>query len=79
MNDNYEKLLKAAGAKLGTSPEELRKALEKKDLKALSSSLSKSDKEKLRAVLSNRELMEKLKTAASPEDVMNIIGNKGNK
>lgn len=74
MNENYDKLLKAAGAKLGTSPEQLRKALEKGDLKALSASLSKSDKQKLREVLSNRELMDKLKTAASPEDVMRIIG-----
>lgn len=74
MNENYDKLLKAAGAKLGTSPEQLRKALEKGDLKALSASLSKSDKKKLREVLSNRELMDKLKTAASPEDVMRIIG-----
>ncbi len=74
MNENYDKLLKAAGAKLGTSPEQLRKALEKGDLKALSASLSQSDKQKLREVLSNRELMDKLKTAASPEDVMRIIG-----
>lgn len=77
MNENnFEKLVNAASKKLGTSPDNLRKALEKGDVKALSASLSKSDKEKLRAVLANEELMKKLKGASNPEDVMRILGNK---
>ncbi len=77
MNENnFEKLVNAASKKLGTSPDSLKKALEKGDVKALSASLSKSDKEKLRAVLANEELMKKLKGASSPEDVMHILGNK---
>lgn len=77
MNEsNFEKLVNAASKKLGTSPESLKKALEKGDVKALSASLSKSDKEKLRAVLANEELMRKLKGASNPEDVMRILGNK---
>ncbi len=77
MNENnFEKLVNAASKKLGTSPDSLRKALEKGDVKALSASLSKSDKEKLRAVLANEELMRKLKGASNPEDVMRILGNK---
>ncbi len=77
MNENnFEKLVNAASKKLGTSPDNLKKALEKGDVKALSASLSRSDKEKLRAVLANEELMKKLKGASNPEDVMRILGNK---
>lgn len=75
MNDaNYEALLNTASAKLGSSPESLRRTLEKGDIKALSARLSKSDKEKLRAVLANKELMQRLKGASSPEEVMKMLG-----
>lgn len=74
MNENsYEKLLNAASRKLGSTPEKLRQALEKGDVKSLSASLSKSDKEKLRAVLANKELMQKLKGASSPEEIMKML------
>ena len=76
MNNNYDKLIEAASKKLGTSPENLKQTLEKGDMRALAAGLSKSDKEKLRAVLSNEELMKKLKSAASPDDVMRILGKK---
>lgn len=76
MNNNYDKLIAAASKKLGTSPEALKQTLEKGDMKALSAGLSKSDKEKLRAVLQNEELMSKLKGASSPDDVMRILGKK---
>ncbi|MBP1562214.1 MAG: hypothetical protein J6C38_00675 [Oscillospiraceae bacterium] len=76
MNNNYDKLIEAASKKLGTSPESLKQTLEKGDMKALAAGLSKSDKEKLRAVLSNEELMQKLKSASSPDDVMRILGKK---
>ena len=77
MNENsFEKLVNAASKKLGTSPEDLKKTLEKGDVQALSKHLSKSDKEKLRAVLANEELMKKLKKASDPEDFMKLLGNK---
>lgn len=76
MNNNYDKLIAAASKKLGTSPESLKQTLEKGDMKALAAGLSKSDKEKLRAVLSNEELVKKLKSASSPDDVMRILGKK---
>lgn len=74
--NNFEELLKSASQKLNTSPESLKKTLEKGDVKALSQSLSKSDKEKLRAVLANEELMKKLKKASNPNDFMKILGGK---
>lgn len=74
--NNFEDLLKSASQKLNTSPESLKRTLEKGDVKALSQSLSKSDKEKLRAVLENEELMKKLKKASNPNDFMRILGGK---
>lgn len=76
MKNNYEQLINAASKKLGTSPEILREKLESGDLKTLSSGLSKADKEKLRMVLKNEELMDKLKKASSPEDMVNILQKK---
>ena len=74
MNDkDYENLLKSASAKLGSSPEKLRSTLEKGDISALSSGLSKADKAKLREVLANKELMAKLKSASSPQEIMNML------
>lgn len=73
-DNNFEKLLNAASQKLGSTPEQLRQTLEKGDIKALSANLSKSDKEKLRAVLSNKELMNKLKGASTPEELMGMLG-----
>lgn len=74
--NNYDKLIAAASKKLGTTPESLKQTLEKGDMKALSAGLSKADKEKLRAVLHNEELMAKLKGASSPEEMMKLLGKK---
>ena len=77
MNEkNFEKLISAASEKLGTSPEKLKRSLENGDVKGLSASLSKSDKEKLREVMANKELMEKLRKASSPDDIMRLLANK---
>ena len=46
-----------------------------KDLSALSSILTKSDKEKLRRVLADKELMKQLKSAGSPEEVLKLLGS----
>ena len=69
----YEKLLETAGKELGASPEKLKQTLEKGDIASLSGGLSKADKAKLRAVLGNRELMDKLKKANSPQEVMKLL------
>lgn len=75
-NADYEKLLKVASAKLGASPETLRNALSKGDIASISSSLTPKDKEKLKAVLSNKQLIAKLKGASSPEEIMKLLGSK---
>ncbi|MBQ8195895.1 MAG: hypothetical protein IJZ47_11115 [Oscillospiraceae bacterium] len=74
MNEkDYEKLLSSASSKLGTSPEKLRQTLEKGDVASLTGGLSKADKAKLKAVLGNKELMDKLKKAGSPQEVMKLL------
>ena len=73
-NNDFDKLIKSASEKLGSSPESLKKTIEKKDIAALSSVLSKSDKEMLRKILADKELMAKLKSAESPEEVMKLLG-----
>lgn len=72
-NNEYDNLIRSASEKLGSSPEDLRKSLEKKDLSALSAILTKSDKQKLRRVLADKELMKQLKSAGSPEEVMRLL------
>lgn len=74
-NNEFDNLIKSASEKLGSSPESLRKTIEKKDLSALSSILTKSDKEKLRRVLADKELMKQLKSAGSPEEVLKLLGS----
>ena len=75
-NAEYNKLINAASAKLGTSPESLKNALDKGDLSSITSGLSRKDKEKLRAILGNQQLMSKLKGASSPEELMKILNTK---
>lgn len=74
-NNDFDKLIQSASEKLGASPNDLKKSLEKKDLSALSSILTKSDKEKLRRVLADKELMKQLRSAGSPEEVMRLLGS----
>ena len=62
-NNDFDMLIKSASEKLGASPNELKKSLEKKDLSTL------------RRVLADKELMKQLKTAGSPEEVMRLLGS----
>lgn len=71
---DYNALLNAASKKLGSTPEKLRSTIESGDMSALSAKLSKSDKAKLREVLANKQLMDKLKAASSPQEVMKLLG-----
>ncbi len=74
-NNDFDQLIKSASAKLGSSPEALKRSIEKKDLSSLSSMLTKTDKEKLRKVLADKELMKQLKSAGSPEEVLRLLGS----
>lgn len=65
MNSNMEKMLEMASRKLGTSPENLKAAIEKGSLDGVLGNLSKEDAQKLMQVMNNPELREKL--MKSPE------------
>ena len=58
-NNEFDNLIKSASEKLGSSPESLRKTIEKKDL----------------SVLADKELMKQLKSAGSPEEVLKLLGS----
>lgn len=73
---NFNELINQASKRLNTSPELMKQSLEKGDVKSLSKLLSKSDKEKLREVLANKELMEKLKSSSNLEDIMRMLNQK---
>lgn len=72
--NDYDELIKSASQKLGSSPDDLKRSLEKKDLSAISSVLTRADKEKLRRVLADKDLMKQLKGASSPEEVLRLLG-----
>lgn len=74
-NSDFDALIKSASEKLGSSPDDLKRSLEKKDLSSLSSMLTKADKDKLRRVLADKELMSRLRAAGSPEEVLRLLGS----
>lgn len=60
-NINIEALIEIAGRKLGIPPEELRKSLNSGDISGITSKMSKSDREKVNAVLNDPKLSEKFR------------------
>ena len=53
-------MLKMASHKLGKSPDEVKTALEKGDVSALTGTLNQSDRQKVNAVLSDPEAINKI-------------------
>lgn len=68
--NGMEKLLKTAGARLGMSPERLMGALEKGDVNDILSNMNASDKQKLKSVLENGSVMEKLMKSPQAAEMM---------
>ena len=60
-NMNMDSLIELAGKKLGIPTEELRTALKKGDVGAVTSKLSESDRNKVNAVLNDPKLSEQFK------------------
>lgn len=74
--NNMDKMLEQASKRLGTNPESLRGALEKGKMNEIISNLSQQDKERLIAVLSNKELREKLMNSKQAADLMKNMNEK---
>lgn len=65
MNNNMEKMIEMASRKLGVSPEKLKNSLSGGNMEDMISNMRTEDREKLKSILQNKELREKL--MKSPE------------
>ena len=65
MNSNMEKMIQLASSKLGVSPEKLKRTLESGDVEGMLGSMRKEDADKLKSVMQNPAVREKL--LSSPE------------
>lgn len=69
-------LLKMVSKKVGTSPDELKKDLEKGDLRRLTKGMSKEENEKLQQTIQNKALMEKVFSSPEAQDLMKKLSGK---
>ena len=74
--NGMDKLLKTAGARLGMSPESLMTALEKGNVNDILANMNSSDKQKLKSVLENGPVMEKLMKSPQAAEMMKQMKNK---
>ena len=65
MNSSMEKMIQLASSKLGVSPEKLKSTLESGDVDGMLGSMRKEDADKLKSVMQNPAVREKL--LSSPE------------
>lgn len=65
MNSSMEKMIQLASSKLGVSPEKLKSTLESGDVEGMLGSMRKEDADKLKSVMQNPTVREKL--LSSPE------------
>lgn len=73
---NYSKMLEMASKKLGTSPEALKSSLEKGNIEQFTSSLSDSDKQKLKVLIQNPKLAEQFLNSKQAQDMMKKYDDK---
>jgi len=71
--NNMEKMLKTASAKLGMEPEELRQALTKGDINAITAKMNDSDAQKLKNAIANPKVAEMLKDSPEMAEYMNNV------
>ena len=68
--NGMEKLLKTAGSRLGMSPERLMGALEKGDVNDILANMNNSDKQKLKSILENGNVVETLMKSPQAAEMM---------
>lgn len=70
-------LLQMASKKVGTTPENLKSNLEKGDLSQVMGSMSTEDSQKLKNVLENKELTQKIISSPEAQELIKkLSGNK---
>ncbi len=70
MNSNMEKMVKLVSVKLGISEEKLKQWLEKDDVESMMSNMRKEDADKLKNLMDNPSVREKLMKSPEAESLM---------
>lgn len=71
--NSSDALINMLSQKLGTSPETLKKAIQEKDMSKAIKNLSEKDKETLRTILNNKEIMQKLMSSKEAGEIKKNI------
>lgn len=70
MNGNIEKMIKLVSTKLNIQEEKLKEWLEKNDVEGMLNNMRKEDAEKLKNIINNPSLKEKLMKSSEAENFM---------
>lgn len=70
MNSNMEKMIELASKKLGVPSEVLKRSLEKGNVDDMLSSMRKEDADKLKTIMQNPSVKEKMLTSTDAEKIM---------
>lgn len=73
MNSNMEKMVKLVSVKLGISEEKLKQWLEKDDVEGMMSNMRKEDADKLKNLMDNPSVRDKLMKSPEAESLMKKI------
>ena len=72
--NGMEKLLQAAGAKLGMSPEKLMSALERGSMNEIVANMNPGDKQKIKSILEDGSAVDKLMSSPQAAAMMKQMG-----
>ncbi len=74
--NNMDKIIGAAGQKLGIAPDSLKKALEKGNLDDVLANMNSDDAKKLKTILENKTMLDKLMKSPQAAEMMKQFGQK---
>ena len=72
---NIDKLMQAVSAKLGTTPQKLKEALQSGDFSKATENMSPKDAEKLNAVLNNPEALSAIMKSKQAQELKKSLDN----
>lgn len=73
MNSNMEKMVKLVSGKLGISEDKLKEWLEKDDVESMMSNMRREDADKLKKLMDNPSVKERLMKSPEAESLMKKI------
>lgn len=74
--NNMDKMLANASKMLGTNPEKLKSAIEKGSINDIMGNMSPEDAKKLKSVIGNKSMLEKLMKSPQAIELMKQMGHK---